>query len=294
MTIETSLAASYRTATRLIHLFAPNRSALVLRHGLGTIWDHRGLCRELIRRDLAGQYAGQALGSFWIFGHPLFLLLIYIFVFVLVLKVKVPADASMPRDYTNYILAGIVPWLTISQALARAPMALLAQSNLVKQVIFPVEVLPPVSVIVSLVPMAVGVPSLAVYQILTDQGPPVTLLLAPIVLCGMFLFLTGLAYCLSAVTPFCRDLKDVVTVFITAGVYLIPAFYLPAWVPSLFEPIIILNPFSYPVLVCQDMLYYGRIEHPQAWLVFFATAVASFIFGYRLFYRLRPFIATVI
>jgi lipopolysaccharide transport system permease protein len=110
----------------------------------------------------------------------------------------------------------------------------------------------------------------------------------------LFLFLAGVAFLLSAVTPFFRDTKDFVTVFMNAGVYLIPAFYLPAWVPQMFRPVIGLNPFSYPIWVCQDIFYYGRFEHPRAWLVFFLMALISFIFGYRVFRRIRPFIASVL
>jgi len=269
-------------------LASPRQSAMALHQGLMALWRNRTLAREMIRRDIAGQYANQALGSFWVFAHPLSLLLIYVFVFVVVLKVKVPKDATMPRDYTNYILAGLVPWLAIAQSLGRSSMALISQANLVKQVVFPIEVLPPASVIVSLIPMAISVPAIIAYQFFNGQGVPLTIVLTPLVIAGMFLFLTGIGYLLSAITPFFRDLKDIVTVLVTAGVYLIPAFYLPAWVPALFKPIILLNPFSYPILVCQDVFYYGRIQHPSAWVIFFAMATLSFIIGYRFFQRLRP------
>ena len=293
-----SITAPFSSGRRMLeiagHLVSPRQSAMALHQGLTTFWRNRALAWEMVRRDIAGQYANQALGSFWVFAHPLSLLLIYVFVFVVVLKVKVPEDAAMPRDYTSYILAGLVPWLTIAQSLGRSSTALISQANLVKQVVFPVEVLPPASVIVSLTPMAICVPAIVAYQFFNDQGVPLTIVLTPLVIAGMFLFLTGIGYLLSAITPFFRDLKDIVTVFVTAGVYLIPAFYLPAWVPPLFKPVILLNPFSYPILVCQDILYYGRIQHPSAWVIFFVMAVVSFVAGYRVFRRISPFVATVL
>ena len=87
---------------------------------------HRALALELARRDLGSQFQGQALGSFWVIGHPLVLLLVYIFVFVVVFKIRVPATAGVARDYTAYILAGLVPWLAIQQSLVRSANTLLA------------------------------------------------------------------------------------------------------------------------------------------------------------------------
>lgn len=283
-----------RAATVAGRSLSPRPCVAALCEGLTSFWRHRALVREIVRRDLAGQYANQALGSFWVFGHPLSLMLIYVFVFVIVLKVKVPDDPSMPRDYTSYILSGLTAWLAIAQSLGRGSQALLSQANLVKQVVFPIEVLPPAGVVVSLVPMAIIILALIVYLLATRQGVPPTIALAPLLFLGLFLFLSGLAFLLSVVTPFFRDLKDFVTVFATAGVYLVPAFYLPTWVPSLFKPAIALNPFSYPILVCQDIFYYGGIRHPRAWAIFGVMAVLSYILGYRAFRRIRPFVATVL
>lgn len=294
MTAITETRPAMRLAGVARGTLSPWRSAAAIRDGLSALWKHRALCRELVRRDLSGQYAGQALGSFWVVGHPLSLLVLYIFVFVVVLKVRIGDSPDMPRDYTNYILAGLVPWLAIQSLLARSSTALIAQANLVKQVVFPIEVLPLGAVIVSMIPMVIGMFAIVAYQAAASFSVPWTVVLAPLFLGGAFLFLGGISFLLSAVTPFFRDVKDVVTVFSTAGVYLIPAFYLPSWVPRLFAPVLHANPFSYPVWVFQDIFYFGQIAHPTAWFVFFALAFASFAIGFRIFRGLRPYIANVL
>jgi lipopolysaccharide transport system permease protein len=294
VSFSASLAAGWRAAEIVGQSLSPRRSTTALREGLASFWRHRALAAEMIRRELMGQYANQVLGSFWVVGHPLSLLLIYIFVFVVVLKVKIQHDATMVRDYTDYIRAGLVPWLAIAQSLARSSITLMSQSNLVKQVVFPIEVLPPAAVVVSMTPMAISVPAIVAYQLISGQGVPLTILLTPFVMIMLFLFLTGLAFFLAAVTPFFRDLKDFITVFVTGGVYVIPAFYLPTWIPRLFKPIILANPFSYPIFVCQDIFYYGRIEHPWAWITFLALSLMSYVLGYRVFRRLKPFVATAL
>jgi lipopolysaccharide transport system permease protein len=262
--------------------------------GLRSLWRYRPLCRQLVYRELTAAYASQALGSFWVFGHPLALLGIYVFVFAVVLKIKVPEDATMPRDYSNYILAGLVPWLAISASLGRATTSLIGGANLVKQVVFPIEVLPFSGVITSLVPLVISIPAIILYQLISGQSVPLTLMLLPLFLGGLFLFLSGLALFLSSVTPFFRDIKDVVTVFLTAGVYLIPAFYLPQWVPPFFVPFIVMNPFSYPVWVSQDIFYFGYIAHPVSWVIFFVLSLLFFSLGVRTFGHLKPYVANVL
>jgi lipopolysaccharide transport system permease protein len=82
--------------------------------------------------------------------------------------------------------------------------------------------------------------------------------------------------------------KDFLQIFVTYGIYILPIFYLPDWVPAAFKPFLYLNPFSYMVWCYQDALYFGRIEHPWAWPIFFVGSVGALLIGYRVFRRLKP------
>ncbi len=283
-----------RFGSLLRHLLSPRRFVTAISESTALAWKHRALCGELVKRELTGQYAGQLLGVFWVVGHPVLLLVTYIFIFVVVMKVRIPQGVDLPRDYTSYILAGLVPWLAIAQVLGRSCFALISQANLVKQVIFPIEMLPVGGAVVSLVPFVIGSIVIALYQLLAGQGASALILLTPALLVEFFAFLCGIAFFLSAITPFFRDTKDFVTVFVTIGVFLIPAFYLPSWVPGLFAPILLINPFSYPVWVFQDVFYFGKIDHPYAWVIFLVLSLASLSFGFRLFQRLKPYIANAL
>jgi lipopolysaccharide transport system permease protein len=294
MSALVSLGAARGIGSLLRQLLSLRRFTFAIRDSVTLAWRHRSLCGELVKRELTGQYAGQLLGSFWIIGHPVALLLTYIFVFVFVLKVRITQGIDLPRDYTNYILAGLVPWLAIAQLLGRSCTALIGQANIVKQVVFPIEVIPIGGAIVSLVPLVVGSVAIVLYQLLSGQRASWLLVLAPVFLLEFFAFLCGVALFLSAITPFFRDMKDFVMVFVTAGVYLIPAFYLPSWVPALFVPALFVNPFSYPIWVFQDIFYFGRIEHPYAWAIFLILSLASLSFGFRLFQRLKPYVANAL
>ncbi|TWB96940.1 lipopolysaccharide transport system permease protein [Bradyrhizobium macuxiense] len=275
-------------------LLAPRANWGAIRQCATTLWKHRRLSLEIVKRDLGGQYAGQVFGSFWILGHPLILFVVYTVLFGYIMRVRLEQNVEMPRDYTTYILTGLAPWLSIQLGLTRSPNALLAQANLVKQVVFPIEVLPFGAIVAATIPLAIGIVVVVFRTLVLDGSLPPMLLLLPVAAALHIIAMLGLGYLLAAITPFFRDIKDIIAVLTVIGVYLVPAFYLPSWVPSVLRIWLYLNPFSYIIWMYQDVLYFGEIRHPWAWGVSFAMAFVGLALGFRAFRRLKPFVANVL
>jgi lipopolysaccharide transport system permease protein len=255
---------------------------------------HARLLVEMAKRDLAQRYAGQFVGRVWVIGHPLFLTLLYVFLFGVVFRMKLGGTHELPRDFTTYMLSGLIPWLTFQTAMSSSCASVLSNASLVKQFVFPLEVLPAKDVLTALVIWVVGVVIIAVYEMALHRSVPVTYLLLPVLFSLQLLAMVGVAFFLSATSVFFRDLKDFVQLFAQIGLFLMPVVYLPDMVPALFRPVLYLNPFSYMTWAYQDALYFGRIEHPYAWLVFAAASVFAFAAGFRVFQRLKPMFSSVI
>ena len=292
LTLQGSRIVSFIAAT--LALVSPIRNWKYLRKVVGVQWRNRRLALEMVRRELRSQFAGQFFGLFWIFGHPLIQCVIYIFIFTIVFKTRIDQTFEMPRDYTTYILVGVVPWLFVQQSLVRTASSLVAQANLVKQVVFPVEVLPFCAVLVSLVPLIVGLAVITLYALISQGSLPWTYLLLPLVIATSIALMTGIGLILAVITPFFRDIKDIIQVGTIVGVYLIPAFYLPQWIPQKLQFVIYLNPFSYFIWVYQDVLYFGHIAHPMAWVFVLIGSFGILALGYRAFETVRMFIADVL
>lgn len=258
---------------------------------LASIARNRELAFALARREIKDRYVGQSLGTIWAIGHPVFMVVLYVFIFTVVFRVKVGGTLEMPRDYTTYILAGLIPWLAVQESLNKACVAITGNATLVKQVVFPLDILPFKGVLTSLFPQVIGTVVMLVYALVTHGSLPWTYVLLPALVTLQLMWMLGLAYLLACVGVFLRDIKDAVQLFTTAGVYLMPAFYLPDMIPALFRPLLYLNPFSYMTWCYQDLVYFGRIEHPWAWVVFTCLAFGSLVLGTRLFNRLRPQLA---
>jgi len=249
---------------------------------------HRELTLEMARRELSDRYAGQFFGMVWAVGHPVFMIGLYVFVFAVVFKQKIGGTVEMPLDYTVYLLSGLVPWMSFQELMAKSCTAITGNAGLVKQVVFPLEILPVKGVIASLVTLFISLFLLIAYVLITHGSLHVTYLLLPVLLAMQIMAMIGVAFILASVGTYFRDIKDFVQLFATAGVYLLPIFYLPTWVPPLFKPLLFLNPFSYLIWCYQDALYFGRFQHPWAWFMTAGMSLLTFVIGYRFFRKLKP------
>jgi lipopolysaccharide transport system permease protein len=267
---------------------------LELIRALQVLYRNRALTLELAKRDITDRYAGQLFGVLWAIGHPFILVLVYAFIFGQVFALKIGGTVDMPLDYTAYLLAGLLPWLTFQESLSKGALAVVGNANLVKQVVFPIEVLPAKVVLASLLTQLVGTLCLAAYVLITTGGLPWTYALLPVLWAFQTLAMIGASMILAAVGAYFRDIKDLVQVGCIVGMYLMPVTYLPQWVPDMLRPVLYLNPLSYMTWCYQDLAYYGRIEHWWAWPVFILGATFIFAAGFRVFGKLKMYFGNVL
>jgi lipopolysaccharide transport system permease protein len=267
---------------------SPYRNSQALWITINQIRRYRELLREMVHRDLSASHALHGFGALWVFIHPLVIVATYLLVFGFVLGNKLSISADFPGDFSAYILASLVPWLMLQAAIVRGPGALIGSANLVKQVVFPIEVLPIAVTIAATIPHLPALALVILYKAYVG-GLNWMLLLLPVVLAVHVILAIGLSFALSAITPFFRDLREIVTVFTSIAMYLMPTVYLPDWMPSVLRPLIYSNPFSYIIWVYQDVLFFGAFKHPYAWGFTLLFALLSLGLGYRTFEKLKPY-----
>jgi len=268
--------------------------ARAYRELLGILRRHARLLLLLTRREIVEPHAGQLLGAFWVIGHPLFLLAVYTAIFNLIFRAHIGGSVELPLDYTAYVLSGLVPWMAFQQGITKGVSAIVSNATLVKQQIFPVEVLPLRSALSSGIVLILGVVFLTLYDVLREHAAYWTfILIVPIALLQLAAT-AGLAFVLSSLGVFLRDVREMVQLFCVVNIYLMPAIYLPSMIPPPFRPLLYANPFSYVIWCYQDALYFGRIEHPWAWAINIAFSLIILVIGYRLFRKLKPMFGNVL
>ena len=248
----------------------------------------------MAKREITDRHVGQMLGLVWAIGHPLLLILVYIFIFGFVFNTRVGSAGGLPMDYAIYLLAGLIPWLAINECLNKSCVIITGNANLVKQVVFPLEILPVKGILATLFPQAICLSLLTVYILWTTHALPWTYVLLPLVLALQVLLMGAIGFLLGAVGTFFRDSKDIMQIFSVVGIYLMPVVYLPEMVPTIARPFLYANPFSHLIWCYQDVIYFGTIAHPWSWVVLFFLSIMGCIGSYHMFQKLKPFFGNVL
>ena len=246
---------------------------------------HRSLLRALVVRDLRDRFAGQTIGVVWTLGHPLVVMVLYAFLFAYVFPDRSGA-AGPSNDYAPAIFAGLACWLTAQEVLARSTTVLQSHASLVKQIVFPTELLPLKSAIASSAAQVVTITFAALYAAYKGTLGPFAMTLPFVVACQLTAA-TGAAYLLASLGAYFRDLKDVVQVMLAIGLFALPVLYNPHATPRWLTVVQTINPISPFVWCYQDALYFGYPAHPFAWLAAPTIAAAVLAVGYTVFQRAK-------
>jgi lipopolysaccharide transport system permease protein len=259
-----------------------------------TMFKHRGLVSAMTGRELTDRYAGQVLGAAWAFIAPMLTMTVYIVVFTFIFKGRL-GEIENPAAFTAYALAGLAPWLTMSDVLGRSVMVVVGNANLVKQIVFPVEVLPMKVVFATLPTLGIGltaaVISAAISGVLDWERLGIYL---PAALGSYLLFIAGLAYLVSSFGVFLRDLKDIINFVLGIGLFLNPIIFPPGGAPDWLQASFIYNPIS-NMFFCFHYAVVGGVDPPNyAWTIFPIFAVVVFMLGWRAFRFLKPAFGNVL
>jgi lipopolysaccharide transport system permease protein len=253
------------------------------------------LVRQLTLREVLGRYRGSYLGVLWSLLNPLTLLLVYTFVFGVMFKLRwgtLPAGSY--GQFAVSVFAGMVPFGIFADSLNRASSLVTSVPNLVKKVVFPLEVLPVVNVLVALVHAAISTVILFVAQIVVSGGLPLEAPLGLLIFVPICLWAMGLGFLIAAAGVFLRDIGNTVGLFVTALFFLTPVFYPVSGVPEPYRWLLELNPMTALVEAFRWTLT-GRSDAPGgAFWVSSTIGLVVFQLGFVAFIRIKKAFADVL
>ncbi len=187
---------------------------------------NRSLLWQFARRDVLGRYRGSVLGVTWSFLTPLLMLGVYSFVFVGVFRATWPgATQGGGLEFALQVFAGLLVFNLFAEVANRAPNLIVEQPNLVKKVIFPVELLTWVTVVSGLFHMLISLVSLLAVVLFARGSLPASALTLPLVLAPFIPLLLGLGWFLSALGVFARDVGQIITMVVSLAMFMSPVFY---------------------------------------------------------------------
>lgn len=256
---------------------------------------HKGLLFALVKRDITARYRGSWLGLFWSILNPILLLVVYYFVFTHVFKARLP-QLYDGRDigFSGFIFSGLIVYFLFSEVVTRAPSVIQENANYVKKVVFPIEVLPVVAVLSAAFNFLVAFVVLQGFLLLSGEGIQLTSLLMPFILLPFLLFLLGVAWLISALAVYLRDVTYVVGFLATAMMFLSPVFYPPEVVPASFKVVMFYNPLTYFIESFRMTTVAGVVPPPGFMLISAVIGMATSVIGYGFFQRVRSGFADII
>jgi lipopolysaccharide transport system permease protein len=261
---------------------AAAREALATLH---TARQTRRVLASVVWLEFQKKYAGSVLGLLW---HPLYaalLLATYSFVYLVVFRARFSEFGSF--EYVLFIFCGLVPYLGFSDAVATATPSVKANLSLLRNSVFPLELVPIRQLIVSMGTLLISLAILLVLVIFSGHAG-LHLLYLPVPLALLFVSLAGLVWLTSATAVLIPDVTYVVNLLLILFLFISPIGFPLSMVPGAAKIWVLLNPLTYLIESFRFALMGLRDTPLWADAMFGVFAVVLAIAGAGFFRRLMP------
>lgn len=262
---------------------------------MSVAWGSRQLLVQMTRREVVGRYQGSLFGMAWSFFHPILMLCVYTLVFSGIFKMRWnSATETSTTSFALVLFAGLLVHALFSECLSRAPGLIVGNPSYVKKVVFPLEILPMVTMGAALFHAGVSLVVLLLAHLLFIGLPPWTVVFFPVVLAPLLLLTLGLSWMLAAIGVYVRDVSQIVGVAMSVLLFLSPVFFPISAIPERFRWMIMLNPLTLIIEQGRDVLLWGRLPNFPALGIYAVLGAAICWLGYWGFEKSRRGFADVL
>lgn len=244
------------------------------------IYQYRELLKSNIKKEIRGKYKHSFLGVLWSFLNPLLQLAVYAIIFPLILKNTI-------ENYVIFMCVALIPWNFFTIVVNQSTGTVINNADIVKKVYFPREILP-ISVATSqLVNFLISTIIILIFVVCSGIGFSWHLIFYPIVLLIQYIFSIGIAFIVSSVTVFLRDLEHLINIALMMLFYAAPIVYPAESLTGNLSLVITLNPVAHILIAYRDIFYYQRIPNMYNLGIVALVSVVIFLVGYAIFNKLQ-------
>lgn len=238
-----------------------NQSASLLFLGKSLL-QHRELILQMTKRDVVGRYKGSIMGLAWSFFNPILMLTVYSFVFSVVFKARWGLGDDESRTHFAVVLfVGMIVHGLLAEVLNRAPGLIVGNVNYVKKVVFPLEILPVISMGAALFHSLISLVVLLIAIIILDGNLHWTVVFIPLVLLPLVILTLGLAWMLASLGAFIRDIGQTIGIITTVMLFMAPVFFPLSAMPEKYHPLIMANPLTFIIEQAREVLIFGHLPY---------------------------------
>ncbi len=245
---------------------------------------YRGLFWMLTYRDIRVRYKQSVMGFLWAVLMPVLIVMSGVVVrFAYAFTAHVPINRA---DVASVAVKSL-PWAFLVSSIRFSCNSLINNKELVTKIYFPKEIFPLAAVMASLFDLFVASGALLIFLFAIQVGWNIRLLWVPLLLATIVVLACGIGMIGSAAGLFFRDVKYIVEVLLTFGIFFTPVFY-DARMFGDKAKWLLLNPVA-PLLEGLSSSVTGRPFPDPLWIVYsVAFSAVALIGGYLFFKRLEP------
>lgn len=201
-----------------------------MREDLKELFRFRELLFSMVERDLKIRYKNSFFGFLWSFINPIATMLVLTFVFRVIMRNPIP-------NFSANLLAALLPFLFIQQAVLDASQSVIQNASIMKKVYFPREIYPLAVILSNFVHLLSGMLMfyaflVVVYLISYIKNPATAhfqfsdkFWLLPFMLLLSLTLASGLGLFFSALNTMYEDVKYILTIVFQILFYMCPVVY---------------------------------------------------------------------
>ena len=245
------------------------------------LFKNRKIAIQLGKNDFRNRFANTSLGTIWGFAQPFVFMLTYVIVFQYILK----TGSSGEYPYVVWFLPGMAMWMFCSDAILTASNSIRNYSYLVKKVVFPVDIIPIISLtsssFIGMFLIAIACIASMIYGFF-----PNILNVIYIIFCA-FCFIIALTRFTSALTTIVPDFAQFLTIVIQLFMWFTPIIWNLDMIQGELVTLFKISPFAYLVEGFRQAFIESSTIITESngvfTLVFWVITILLFIWGNAVF-----------
>lgn len=212
-----------------------------LREAATELWHFREMLYQLTLRDVRIRYKQAVIGFGWALLMPALIVLSGCLV-----RYAMTRKSGAPLDLAGIASISVkaLPWSFFVGTISFSTQSLTGNLQLMSKVYFPRAVLPLSATLGQAFDAAIGALVLVLVLPFLDVHLSMALLWVPVLALLLFLLTVAASLFLSCANLFFRDVKYIVQVMLTFGIFFTPVFFEPEMMGRRLAALIMLNPLS--------------------------------------------------
>jgi len=257
------------------------------------LFKNRKIALKLGKNDFKNRFASTSLGSIWGFLQPFVFMMMYVIVFQFIFGME--GEGGSP--YVVWFLPGMSIWQCINDSIMSSSMSIRNYSYLVKKVVFPVDIIPIISLIGSCFVSIFLLLVATVVCALFGYTPNIWIILY--VFIALYAFIIAFTRLTSAITTLVPDFSNLLGILMQLFFWATPVVWSVSRLAGHPEILKVIQcmPFTYLVTAFRQAFMGGNIitaDNGIYTIIFWVITIFMFIWGNHVFKKNKKDFADVL